>query len=848
MESDGTRGSDATHTAFGHQPPSLGFDRYRMLQRVGEGGMGEVWLAEQTDPVHRRVALKVIKAGMDSTQVVTRFEAERQALALMDHPAIATVFDGGTTPEGRPYFAMEYVKGEPITVYCDRHRLATKERLELFTRVCEGVQHAHQKGVIHRDLKPSNVLVTEQNDRPTPKIIDFGIAKAITQPLSDRTMFTEFGVMLGTPEYMSPEQAELTGLDVDTRTDVYALGVLLYELLTGTLQFDGRALRQKGLDEIRRVIREVEPPRPSTRITELGPASTEAARQRNSEPARLATQLRGDLDWITMKALEKDRVRRYDTVMGLANDVRRHLQDEPVMAGPPSNVYRARKFVRRHRFGVGVATVLTTLVATFGIVMGLQTKKIAYERNRANREAASAKQVSSFLISLFEASKPGSNAPDTVTARDLLDAGVARVDRELRGDDGLRASLLSTMGQAYSSLGLRSKAATLIERALILRRQTFGPRHPEVAASLSAFGALSTDAAERKRLLLQALDIQRTVPSVEPDDLVRTLLRLGDTFSAQAKYHEAEPYAREALQVAQSAHPGPHETVMTAWAQVGSVRFHQEQYEAADQAFRNALAMATSLYGPDHVMTLANRENLADVQLATRHFEEAEKSFREILRIETPRLGKNHPDVGITLGNLGGSLHGMGNYREAEVYYRQALAIQRDADGNAGPDVAICLANLGETLDREGKTKDALDVLNESIRVGRDATGHDSPLVATFLTFYANALRHAGRFQEAERSARDALAINGHARGKDHARTREAEGALGQALAGQHRWSEAEPFLTRYAAHEQAKGVGGKFPEIALEIAAMYDAVKRPDLASQWRAKSVAARATGPVP
>jgi non-specific serine/threonine protein kinase/serine/threonine-protein kinase len=333
--------------------------------------MGEVWLAEQTHPVRRQVALKVIKAGMDTAQVVARFEAERQALALMDHPAIATVYDGGSTPEGRPYFAMEHVKGEAITTYCDRQRLTTQARLELFMQVCEGVQHAHQKGIIHRDLKPSNVLVTIQDDHPVPKIIDFGVAKATAQHLTERTLYTELGVMIGTPEYMSPEQAEMGGLDIDTRTDVYALGVILYELLTGALPFDRKALRQAGFAEIQRKIREEEPPRPSTRITQHGPASTEAAANRHTEPRRLASELRGDLDRVTMRALEKDRTRRYQTANALAADVRHHLNNKPVAAGPPSTVYLATKFVRRHRFGVAAAATLVLLLVVFGVTMAV---------------------------------------------------------------------------------------------------------------------------------------------------------------------------------------------------------------------------------------------------------------------------------------------------------------------------------------------------------------------------------------------------------------------------------------------------------------------------------------------
>jgi eukaryotic-like serine/threonine-protein kinase len=361
---------------------------YRLLELVGEGGMGDVWLAEQTRPVHRRVALKVIKAGMDTAQVVTRFEAERQALALMDHPAIARVFDAGATAQGRPYFVMEYIRGESITGYASRHRLSIHDRIDLFLQVCEGVQHAHQKGIIHRDLKPSNVLVTLQDDRPVPKIIDFGVAKAMTRSLTERTLHTEFGALVGTPEYMSPEQAEMSDLDVDTRTDVYALGAILYELLTGALPFDGKALRVKPLDEVRRTIRELEPLRPSTRVTTL--ARTEPV-SRACDPATLARELRGDLDWITMKALEKDRTRRYGSASDLAADLRRHLANLPVLAGPPSTAYRIQKFVRRHRVGVAAAAGTLTLLIAFAVTMAFQAQRIARERDRANREAAAAK-------------------------------------------------------------------------------------------------------------------------------------------------------------------------------------------------------------------------------------------------------------------------------------------------------------------------------------------------------------------------------------------------------------------------------------------------------------------------
>ena len=324
-------------------------DRYRLLQKLGEGGMGVVYEAEQRHPVQRRVALKIIRWGMDTKQVVARFTSERQALALMDHPCIAKVYDGGATEQGRPFFVMELVHGEPITAYCNRHRLSPPERLALFVKVCQGVQHAHQKGVIHRDLKPSNILVSTGDDGPTPKIIDFGVAKATSQRLTERTVFTELGQWIGTPEYMSPEQAELTGLDIDTRTDVYSLGVLLYELLVGAQPFDPQELRGSGFDEMRRKIREQDPPRPSTRVGSLGAASTTAADSRRTDPRSLGRTLRGDLDWITMKALEKDRTRRYASASELAADLLHHLRHEPILAGPPGVGYRFRKMLLRHR-------------------------------------------------------------------------------------------------------------------------------------------------------------------------------------------------------------------------------------------------------------------------------------------------------------------------------------------------------------------------------------------------------------------------------------------------------------------------------------------------------------------
>jgi hypothetical protein len=365
-------------------------DRYKILQKLGEGGCGVVYMAEQTEPVRRRVALKVIKLGMDTKQVIARFEAERQALALMDHPNIAKVLDAGTTEKGRPYFVMELVKGIRITDYCDQNHLSTEERLGLFTLVCHAIQHAHQKGIIHRDIKPSNILVTLHDGVPVPKVIDFGIAKATEQALTEKTVFTAFGQFMGTPAYMSPEQAELSGLDIDTRSDIYALGVLLYELLTGKTPFDAKELLQAGLDEMRRRIREEEPMRPSTRLSTMADADlTEVAQQRHAEPSKLTRFIRGDLDWIVMKCLEKDRTRRYETANGLATDIRRHLTNEPVVACPPSAAYRFQKMVRRNKLAFAA---ITAVAAALLLGLGLSTWLWLAER-KARAEAVLAEQT-----------------------------------------------------------------------------------------------------------------------------------------------------------------------------------------------------------------------------------------------------------------------------------------------------------------------------------------------------------------------------------------------------------------------------------------------------------------------
>ena len=452
--------------------------RYKLLEKIGEGGCGVVYVAEQNEPIRRRVALKVIKLGMDTKEVVARFEAERQALAMMDHPNIAKVFDAGTTENGRPYFVMELVRGIRITDYCDQNQLPTNARIDLFAKVCHAVQHAHQKGIIHRDLKPSNILVTLHDGVPVPKVIDFGIAKATEGRLTDATVYTQLHEFIGTPAYMSPEQAEMSGLDIDTRSDIYSLGVLLYELLTGQTPFDAKELVKEGLDAIRRTIREVEPPRPSARLSTLkGDALTAAAKRHGTQSPHLLHLIRGDLDWIVMKCLEKDRTRRYETANGLAMDLKRFLEKEPVLACPPSAAYRAQKAWQRHRTAFAAAALaILVLVAAAGI-SSWQAVRASRAEALARRRLAESEAISKFLVEVFESPDPARGAR-TITVAETLAAAARKLEADLAAEPARRATLQETLASSYAKLGLHREAIPLREKIRDYLLAASGPRDP----------------------------------------------------------------------------------------------------------------------------------------------------------------------------------------------------------------------------------------------------------------------------------------------------------------------------------------------------------------------------------
>jgi serine/threonine protein kinase/tetratricopeptide (TPR) repeat protein len=829
----------ASYHALDEAPGTVLAGRYRLLEPIGEGGMGTVWMAQQTGPVKRRVAIKLIKAGMGSRAVLARFEAERQALALMDHPNIARVFDAGATPDGRPFFVMELVNGLPLTRFCDEAKLTPRERLELFVPVCQAVQHAHTKGIVHRDLKPSNVLVTLYDGKPVPKVIDFGVAKATGGRLTDESMATQFGAVIGTLEYMAPEQAGYSALDVDTRADIYSLGVVLYELLTGLRPFDARRLRQAALDEVLRILRQEEPPRPSARLS-TDEALPSLAALRQTEPKQLTALMRGELDWIVMRCLEKSRERRYETASSLARDIDRYLADEPVEARPTSTGYRLRKLLRRNRGpAVAVALVLLALLGgalgtTIGMVQAQRAREAeaaqrrvaeeerdekeearqkavlnegkaqrareaeAAQRRVAEEERKQAEAVAQLLESVFHDLDPRAQQQGEVGVEARLVARLDRVavslEQEYTGQPLVRARLRNALGHAQMGLGEPGKAIVLFQAAAAERKKHLGEDHP---GSLTALNNLAT-------AYLAAGQRDKAMPLLD---------RIGRHLTRK-----------------------PGLPPQLAPAVLNNIAF---AYKMADRA-EEAIKLLELVYermnrevGPSDLVTLTALNNLALACRDAGRTTEAIRLFEQGRRRIAKKLGPDHHLTLVTLNNLALTYLGAGRNEEAIrilEQVRQAQAKGRPADH---PDTLSALHNLALAYRQVGRTTEAIRLFEQVREKIIPKQGEDHPHALMTLHDLALAYRQAGRGPEAIRLLEQVYVRRARKLGPDHRDTRATREHLMAAYVKAGRAREAIPVLERER-ERVTKKWGPSHPltlSLLSDLALVYRAAGQPEKA-----------------
>jgi serine/threonine protein kinase/Tfp pilus assembly protein PilF len=719
----------------GLERPGMLVGRYKLLEQIGEGGFGIVFMAEQTEPVQRKVALKVLKAGMDTRQVVCRFEVERQTLAMLDHPNIAKVLDAGATDLGRPYFVMELVAGIRITDYCDQNQLSTAERLDLFIQVCRAIQHAHQKGIIHRDIKPSNILITLQDGEPMPKVIDFGIAKATEGPLTEQKLTVGYGAFVGTPAYTSPEQGAMhlgSTVDIDTRSDIYSLGVLLHELLVGNLPFEPSQFQPNDPTSIWRTIQEKQPQPPSTLLGTLSASQRSAvARSRRSDPSGLAHLVRGDLDWIVLKCLEKDRARRYETVNGLARDIERYLHNEPVVARPPSKIYLLRKMLRRNRLAFAAAGAVTMALAIGVAAIAWdairarqagadQTRlRIEAEREKQNAliEAGRSAQLAQLLKSILESVGPAAAlGRDTKLMHEILDKAAVQIGEELKNQPSLEAEMRDTIGEVYRALGDFQTAAAMHSRALNLRLNLFGPEHELVAQSMYHFAM---------------------------------------ALWGQGKFAEAEEMHRRALAVRRKLHGDENADVANSLSNLARVLRQEGKLTDAEDLLNQALAIRRKLFSEESLPVADSLSGLGGILWSQHRLAEAEDLHRQDLAMRQKLLGK-HPDVARSLNNLGVTLRDEGRLIEAEDCLSRALAMRRDLLDPQHPDLAVSLNDLAGVLMRQGKAADAEPMAREALAI------REKKLPEDWRTFSTRSLLGGILLAQQKREEGIPLAVSGY--------------------------------------------------------------------------------------
>ena len=770
------------------EQPGMLIGPYKLLQQIGEGGMGVVYMAEQKKPVKRRVALKIIKPGMDTRQVIARFEAERQALAMMDHPNIAKVLDAGATASGRPYFVMELVNGLPVTRYCDQQHLTPKERLELFIPICQAIQHAHQKGIIHRDLKPSNLLVALYDGQPVPKIIDFGVAKATHQSLTEKTMFTELGQIVGTLEYMSPEQAERNQLDIDTRSDIYSLGVVLYELLTGEIPFDRKRLRSAAFDELLRIIREEEPSKPSTKVSSSQSLPSIAANRR-IEPARLGNMIRGELDWIVMKALEKDRDRRYETANGLGKDIQRYLADEPVAASPPGRAYRFAKLVKRNQLAfTTAATVLVALVVgiagtTWGLLAAshanrdlaaantrldealtdAEQQRLRAEQNeatainetkRAERQLQRATEVARLLSEMFHGVTPEkARGADITLLKGILDDAAGRLGRGEVDDEIVAAELHRVVGEAYSRITRFPEAERHLKQAITIYEQVLGANEYPTRWAQWTLGLHYNNSRQPEKaasIFETNLQWAKATLGVEHPDTLKIMTNLARSYTAQGQYEKAIKLLEETLKLKKRILGPEDRDTLNCMNNLGSAYWSLERYADAEPLFEIVAATRERKFGKDHPETLTAKINLANTYRMRGRQRQAEQLYRQILPVARQVLGENHPHLLEGTSNYADLLTRQSRFAEAETLEREILEAKLRIFPRESKEVAASMQALAGVYYELGRYADAEPLYDETLEIRRRLYDQDHQAVMATMSSLAVLYRDQQRYSEAE--------------------------------------------------------------------------------------------------
>jgi eukaryotic-like serine/threonine-protein kinase len=800
---------------------------YRILEEVGRGGMGAVYLADRADDeFEQRVAIKLVKRGMDTDEVLRRFRYERQILASLEHPNIARLYDGGVSDDGRPYLVMEYIEGRAMTAYCDAHRLGIDARLTLFRTACQAVQYAHQKLVVHRDIKPSNILVTEQG---TVKLLDFGIAKLLGGEAQPTAPLTRTEVRLLTPEYASPEQFH--GMPVTTASDVYALGVVLYELLTGRRPFDRSTMRAVNAEP---PVLEREAERPSAIVARRDEAAAGMAEARGTTVDRLQRRLRGDLDTITLKALAPEPERRYHSVEQLLEDVRRHVQGLPVAARPATVVYRARKFARRHRVGVAMGAMFALLIATLVL---LHSARITRERNRAQLEADKARASVEFMVDLFEGADPDRALGDTLTVFELLERGATRMEHALVGQPAVRAAMQNVLGTLYAKLGDYQRALPLLESALATRRTVYGAEHEEITqaqrdladllSKKGDYGAADSMfrralAAERKRsgnqgpnvaavlnqwgqmlaysgkyeaaepLFQEALSILSQLRGDHRTEIAASKYGLATLRFRAGEHDQAEPLFREVLATRRQLYGDLHNQVIDALEDLGNTLYEKQDFAAAEPLLREALEKRRKLFGPDHPAVSNALNNLALVPSALGDYGRADSMLRASLSIVEKHVGREHRDYGLTLSNLGWVSLRKDDLETAEAQFREALGIMQRVSGKESDDAGLLLGNLALVLQRRKAYGQAEQLYREALAVRTKVHGAESMQVAWRKYALAELLREARRYGEAERLHRESLALRRKLQGHEGPDVARGLYGLAGVLCDQRRYAESD--------------------------------------------------------